>query len=115
MVYRALQVAKALETHNISVRVINCHTIKPLDKDTIIKAAEETGAIVTVEEHQVTGGLGGAVAELISQHYPVPLKIIGIEDRYGESGKPDQLLEKFGLTVEAIIKAVTSVLRLKTR
>ncbi len=115
MVYRALLAAKALEKHKISVRVINCHTIKPLDRDAILKAAQDTGAIVTVEEHQVTGGLGGAVAELISQHFPVPLKIIGIEDRFGESGKPDELLEKFGLTVEAITKAVTHVLRMKDK
>lgn len=113
MVYRALLAAKELEKHKLSVRVINCHTIKPLDKNTILRAAEETGAIVTVEEHQITGGLGGAVAELVSQHYPVPVKIIGIEDRFGESGKPDELLEKFGLTKEAIIKAVTQVLRMK--
>lgn len=115
MVYRALLVAKALESHKISVRVINCHTIKPLDKDTILKAAEETGAVVTAEEHQVTGGLGGAVAELVSQNFPVPLKIIGIEDRFGESGEPNELLEKFGLTKEAIIKAVTQVLRMKEK
>ena len=115
MVYRALLAAKQLEKHKISVRVINCHTIKPLDRGVILKAAQDTGAIVTVEEHQVTGGLGGAVAELISQHFPVPLKIIGIEDRFGESGKPEELLEKFGLTVEAITKAVTHVLRMKDK
>lgn len=113
MVYRALLAAEELKLHKISVRVINCHTIKPLDKDTILKAAEETGALVTVEEHQVTGGLGGAVAEVLSQNYPVPLKIIGIEDRFGESGEPNELLEKFGLTKEAIIKAVTHVLKMK--
>ena len=113
MVYRALMVAKKLETHRISVRVINCHTIKLLDKKTILKAAEDTGAIVTVEEHQIHGGLGGAVAELVSQHYPVPIKIIGIEDRFGESGEPNELLEKFGLTIDAIEKAVVSVLRMK--
>jgi len=113
MVFRALQAAEELKSHKISVRVINCHTIKPLDKDTILNAAEETGAIVTAEEHQVTGGLGGAVAEVLSQNYPVPLKIIGIEDRFGESGEPNELLEKFGLTKEAIIKAVTAVLRMK--
>ncbi len=112
MVYRALQSAKVLKSHKISVRVINCHTIKPLDKKTILQAAQETGAIVTVEEHQVTGGLGGAVAEVLSQNFPVPLKILGVEDCFGESGKPDELLEKFGLTKEAIIKAVTSVLRM---
>ena len=113
MVYRALLCAKELEKHNISVRVINCHTIKPLDRNTILKAAEECGSIVTVEEHQITGGLGGAVAELVSQHYPVPIKIVGIEDRFGESGEPDQLLEKFGLTKEEIIKAITAVIRMK--
>ena len=113
MVYRALLVAKELEKHNISVRVINCHTIKPLDSKTILKAAEDCGAIVTVEEHQVHGGLGSAVAEVVSQNFPVPIKIIGVEDRFGESGDPNELLEKFGLTKEAIIKAVTSVIRMK--
>ncbi|MBI2596089.1 transketolase family protein [Candidatus Daviesbacteria bacterium] len=115
MVFRALQAAKELEESKISVRVINCSTIKPLDKTTILKAAEETGAIVTVEEHQVYCGLGSAVAELVSQHYPVPVKIIGIEDHFGESGEPDELLEKFGLTKEVIIKAVTAVLRMKNK
>ncbi len=115
MVYLSLQAAEQVKEHNINVRVINCHTIKPLDKKTILEAAEECGAIVTVEEHQVQGGLGGAVAELISQEYPVPLKIIGIQDRFGESGEPAQLLEKFGLTTKEIIKAVTSVLRMKSR
>ncbi len=113
MVYQALQSAKQLKEHNINVRVINCSTIKPIDKETILKAAEETGAIVTVEEHQITGGLGGAVAELISQQFPVPLKIIGVEDSFGESGKPDELHKKFGLTAENITKAVTHVLKMK--
>ena len=115
MVYRALLAAKELESSKISVRVINCHTIKPIDKETILKAAEETGAIVSAEEHQVTGGLGGVVAEVLSQNYPVPLQIVGIEDRFGESGEPNELMEKFGLTKEAIIKAVTQVLRMKGR
>ncbi len=113
MVYRALLAAKEMESHNISVRVINCHTIKPLDKQTIIKAAEECGAIVTAEEHQAFGGLGGAVAEVLSQNYPVPLKIIGIEDSFGESGAPNELMEKFGLTEKAIVAAITHVLRMK--
>lgn len=115
MVYRALKVSKELETHKISARVINCHTIKPLDKKTIVKAAEECGAVVTVEEHQVNGGLGGAVAEVLSQNFPVPLHILGIEDTFGESGEPNELLEKFGLTESAITKAVTKVLRMKKR
>src|SRR3989338_1035877 len=113
MVYRALLAANQLKGHKISVRVINCHTIKPLDKDTILKAAEECGAIVTAEEHQVTGGLGGAVAECLSQNFPVPLKIIGIEDQFGESGEPNELMEKFGLTEKAIVKAISEVLRIK--
>ncbi|TSC64058.1 MAG: transketolase [Microgenomates group bacterium Gr01-1014_93] len=115
MVYLSLLVAKELKLHNISVRVINCHTIKPLDKEIVLKAAEDCGAMVTVEEHQINGGLGGAVAELVSQNFPVPIKIIGIKDHFGESGKPDELLEKFGLTKEEIKKAVTSVLRIKIK
>ncbi len=115
MVYLALQAARELKEHKISVRVINCHTIKPLDAKTILKAAEETRAIVTVEEHQIHGGLGAAVSEVVSQHFPVPVKIIGIDDRFGESGKPEELLEKFGLTVESIKKAAVSVLRMKER
>ncbi|MDO8577176.1 MAG: transketolase C-terminal domain-containing protein [Candidatus Daviesbacteria bacterium] len=115
MVYRALLSAKQMQLHKISVRVINCHTIKPLDRNTILKAAEECRAVVTVEEHQITGGLGGAVAELLSQNFPVPLKIIGVEDRFGESGEPIELLAKFGLTEEAISKAIIHVLRMKEK
>ena len=118
MVYQAMLAAKELDTGEkgkISVRVINCHTIKPLDKETIIKAAEETGAIVTVEEHQIIGGLGGAVSELLSENYPVPVIKVGIQDHFGESGEPEELLKKFGLTKKEIIKAITQALRLKKR
>lgn len=113
MVYRALLAAQELKEQRISVRVINCHTIKPLDSKTILKAAEETGALVTVEEHQVNAGLGGAVSELVSQQFPVPIRIIGIDDHFGESGEPEELLEKFNLTKENIIKAVLQVIRMK--
>lgn len=113
MVYTALQAAKQLKEDNITVRVINCHTIKPLDRKTIIQAAEETGAVVTVEEHQIIGGLGSAVVEVLSSRYPVPVKILGIQDSFGESGEPHQLLEKFGLTDKAIIQSVVAVLRMK--
>lgn len=115
MVYRALLSAKQMQMHKISVRVINCHTIKPLDKQTVLKAAEDCRAVVTVEEHQVTGGLGGAVAELLSQNFPVPLKIIGVEDKFGESGESNELLAKFGLTEEAINRAILQVLRMKEK
>lgn len=113
MVYYSLLAAKQLEENNISVRVINVHTIKPLDTECVLKAAEETRAIVTVEDHQTAGGLGSVVAEVVSQSYPVPIKMIGINDSFGESGTPEQLMEKYGLTVENIIKAVTTVIRMK--
>jgi transketolase len=113
MVYHSLLAARELGEQKISVRVINISTIKPIDKKALLLAAEETGAVVSVEEHQVNGGLGGAVAEVLSQNYPVPLKIIGIEDRFGESGTTAELLEKFGLSKENIIKGVLHVLRLK--
>lgn len=115
MVYIALCAANELEMHNISVRVINSHTIKPLDTKCILRAAEETGALVTVEEHQDIGGLGGAVTEVVSANFPVPIKIIGIQDRFGESGMPAELLEKFGLNQENIVKSVTAVIRMKGR
>ncbi len=115
LVYQALLAAKELESHKISVRVINSHTLKPLDKKTILQAAKDCGAIVTVEEHQIIGGLGGAVAEVLSENYPVPIKRVGVEDRFGESGEPSELMEKFGLGKEAIIKAVTAVLRMKDK
>lgn len=115
LVYQAMLAAEELGKNKISVRVINCATIKPLDKETILKAAEETGAIVTAEEHQKMGGLGSAVAELVSEHYPVPMKMIGINDHFGESGEPKELMEKFGLTKKDIIKAITQVLRMKNK
>lgn len=113
MVYYALQASEELKKSNINVRVINISTIKPLDTKVILQAAEETRAVVTCEDHQVFGGLGSAVAELISQHFPVPLKIIGIEDKYGQSGKPEELYQKYGLTKEAILAGITQVLRRK--
>jgi transketolase len=113
MVYRALVAARGLAQHGIRARVINCHTIKPLDAATIVRAAEETGAIVTAEEHQVAGGLGSAVAELVVQRHPVPMQLVGVQDRFGESGEPDELLEKFGLTAAAIAQAARSVVARK--
>ena len=110
MVYYSLKAAEALEKENISVRVINMHTIKPLDKDVIIKAANETKAIITVEEHQIYGGLGGAVSEVVSQNSPIKMKIIGMPDTFGESGKPLELLKKYGLTDSDIVKAVKEFL-----
>lgn len=113
LVYQALLAARQLEKEKISVMVINNHTIKPLDKITLLRAAKKTGAVVTVEEHQKIGGLGGAIAELLSENYPVPVKRVGVDDRFGESGPPEVLLEKFGLTAPSIIKAVKQAIKLK--
>lgn len=115
IVYLALLAAKELKESNISVRVINIPTIKPLDTKIVLQAAEETGAVVTVEEHQKAGGLGSAISELISQNFPVPIKIIGVDDKFGQSGEVGELWNKYGLTKEEIIKGVTVVLRMKNK
>ncbi len=112
MVYRAMMAAKELEG-KISVAVINMHTVKPIDAKAIIDSSRETGAIVTAEEHQVIGGLGSAVAEVLSSHYPVPLERVGILDTFGESGKPEELMEHYHLGVSDIVHAVERVLRRK--
>jgi len=114
MVARALDAAQALEKDGISARVINMHTIKPIDREAVRKCAEETGAIVTVEEHNIIGGLGGAVAEVLVEDHPVPVARVGIRDMFAESGKPDELLEKYGLTASEIVKAAKNVLGRKT-
>ncbi len=113
MVWEALQSAKLLEENGISTRVINIHTIKPIDKDTIIKAAKETKAIVTLEEHQIMGGFGSAVAEVLAENYPIPVKMIGMQDRFGESGEPEELMEKYRLKAEIFTKDIIEFLKSK--
>jgi len=113
MVSEALEAAKELETKGVNARVINIHTIKPIDAELIIKAAKETRAIVTVEEHNIIGGLGSAVSEVISENFPVLLKRIGTNDTFGESGKPAELLKKYGLTKDNIVEAVTDIIKKK--
>lgn len=103
--YEALKAAERLASEQIQARVINCHTIKPLDVETIVNAAGDTGAIVTVEEHQIIGGLGGAVAEALAQHLPTPVEMVAMPDHFGESGTADELLEKWGLTAPSIVAA----------
>lgn len=115
MVYQALMAAEKLAGEGISVQVINSHTVKPIDKETILAAARKTGAVVTAEEHQVMGGFGSAVTEVISQNYPVPVKMVGIQDSFGESGKPDDLMEKYNLLDTDVVNAVRDVLELKRR
>ena len=113
MVVHALQAAETLAKDDIQARVINLHTIKPLDAAALIAAAKETGAIVTAEEHTVLGGLGSAVAEVLVQHHPVPMRFVGVADRFGTSGDPAELLKAFHLMPEDIVKAAKDVLRLK--
>ena len=106
MVAEALEAANELNEKGISVRVIDMHTIKPIDKDAIINAAKETKFIVTAEEHSVIGGLGSAVSEVTAQNSPAIVKMVGVNDTFGESGKPGELLEKYGLTKNDIVKVV---------
>lgn len=113
MVKNALVAAKNLEAEGVRVRVLNIHTVKPIDQDAIIKAAEETGAIVTAENHNIINGLGSAVAEVLMENHPVPMKRIGVRDHFGEVGKMDFLMEKYHMTPEAIAEAVKNVLQMK--
>ena len=112
MVYRAMLAAKELDG-KISVGVLNMHTVKPIDAKAIIDAAKETGAIVTAEEHQIIGGLGSAVAEVLGDHHPVPIERVGILDTFGESGQPEELMEHYHLGVSDIVHAVERVIRRK--
>ena len=110
LVWEALEAAKFLKEININAEIINIHTIKPLDKDTILKSVSKTKCIVTAEEHMLNGGLGDSVAQLLSRELPTPLEMVGVNDTFGESGTPRQLMEKYGLTSEDIIKAVKKVI-----
>lgn len=110
MVYNALEAAKILNKNNIDTCVINIHTIKPIDRDAIIKTAKKTGRIITVEEHSVYGGLGGTVAEILGEEYPVMMRMIGTRDVFGESGEYNELLKKHGLTIENIVKRAKELL-----
>ncbi len=109
LVNRALTAAVALKAKGISAQVIDCHTIKPLDRDTILKAAKGTGRVITAEDHSVQGGMGSAIAELLSEEYPIKINRMGVKDKFGESGEPDELLKKYGLTEDSIIKEATKM------
>ena len=113
MVQLALKAKEELSKEGINAKIINIHTIKPIDYELLVKAAKETGAIVTAEEHSIVGGLGSAVSEVVTEEFPVPVVKVGIKDTFGESGKPDQLLEKYGLTVESIVNSAKRAISLK--
>jgi transketolase len=113
ILYECLDAARRLTESGIGVVVINNHTIKPMDKQAIIDAAAECGAVVTVEEHQISGGMGSAVCEILAGNYPVPVEMVGVADTFGESGKPEELFEKYGLSAKYIEEAVKKVVKRK--
>ena len=113
MTAKALRAAETLEKQGISARVINMSSIKPIDEEAIVKAAEETGAIVTAEEHTVKGGLGGAVAEVLALKKPCLMDMVGTEDTFGQSGKADELLEVYGLTAEHLVSSALHLISRK--
>lgn len=109
LVYFCLLAARLLERERIGSIVMNCHTIKPLDEKKILEVAHKCGAAVAVEEHQVAGGLGGALAELFARHHPLPMEFVGLEDSFGESGAPNELVVKYGMDVSSIVRAAKKV------
>lgn len=113
MVFAALEAAEILAGEGTRVQVLDMHTIKPLDIEAVVGAARDTGALVTAEEHSVIGGLGGAVAEVVVENCPVPMRRVGLPDKFGESGSPAELLEKYGLTAGDLVLAVKDVMALK--
>lgn len=115
MVQESLKAAEILKTEGINARVLDMHTIKPIDKDAIIKAAIETGAIVTAEEYNIIGGLGGAVAEVVCQNYPCPVKMVAVQDKFGTSGAPAELLEMYGITAAEIVKKAKEAIAAKIK
>ncbi|GAA0310468.1 transketolase [Gracilibacillus halotolerans] len=113
MVERAVEAHDILAKKGVDAEIINIHTIKPLDEVAVLESAKKTGCVVTAEEHSIIGGLGGAVAEVLSEKFPIPLKRIGTQDTFGESGPPEELLTKYGLTAEKIVEAVEEVIEKK--
>ncbi len=110
LLHKALVAAKELEEEGIAVTVLNLSTIKPLDEKAIIELAKECGRIVTVEEHQIAGGMGSAVAELLARTFPVPMEFVGVKDVFGQSGKPDEIVEHYGMGVSSIKSAARNLL-----
>jgi len=110
---KALDAALRLKEQGIGVRVLDMATIKPLDREAVIKAARETGAIMTIEDHTVMGGLGSAVSEVVVQNCPVPMELVGIQDRFGESGDPELIYRDHGMDVDAIVAKAKKLLQRK--
>uniref|UniRef100_A0A832DRY8 Transketolase family protein n=1 Tax=candidate division WWE3 bacterium TaxID=2053526 RepID=A0A832DRY8_UNCKA len=115
LVHEALLAAEKLENEGRNVCVINSPSVKPLDEEMVLHVAKEAGAVVTAEEHQVAGGLGGAIAEFLGENYPVPVIKVGVKDRFGESGDPDELMVKFGLVAKNVVEAAKKAIALKSK
>ncbi len=113
LVWKALEAAEQLAAKGISAEVINMHTVKPLDEEAILASVAKTGCVVTAEEHQRIGGLGDSVSQVLAMHRPTPQEYVAVDDSFGESGTPDQLLEKYGLNAAAIIAAAEKVIARK--
>ena len=113
LIYRAMKVAKELESEGIKTKVLNLASIKPIDVESVVNLAKEAKAIVTVEEHQVNGGMGGAVAEVLAQNFPVPIEFVGVKDKFGQSGTPEELIAHYGMDEKAVKDAVLKVLKRK--
>lgn len=113
LVWEAIQAGEMLEAEGIDAEIINIHTIKPLDNDAILRSVAKTGCVVTAEEHQINGGLGDAVCQLLSREHPTPVELVGVNNSFGESGTPAQLMEKYGLTAKHIVAAVKKVMAKK--
>jgi len=113
LVWKAILTGKLLADMGIDAEIINIHTIKPLDSEAILASVEKTGCVVTAEEHQLNGGLGDSIAQLLGHQRPTPIEMVGVNDSFGESGTPDQLMEKYGLTEHSIVEAVQKVMQRK--
>ncbi|MDO8443484.1 MAG: transketolase C-terminal domain-containing protein [Candidatus Azambacteria bacterium] len=113
LLYNALLAAEELSKDGIDIEIINCHTIKPLDAETILNSVKKTGGVVSVEEHQIMGGIGSAIAEILAQNFPTPQEFIGVRDRFGESGEANELIEALGMGVKDIKAAVIKVIKRK--
>ncbi|MEM6699786.1 MAG: transketolase C-terminal domain-containing protein, partial [Bacteroidota bacterium] len=113
LMWNAIEAAKQLAGEGISCELINIHTIKPLDEEAIIKSARKTKCVVTAEEHQINGGLGSSVAQVLARNYPTPIEMVGVNDKFGESGKPADLLDKYGMSIADVADAVRKVVKRK--
>ena len=114
LVWKAIQAGEQLAEMGINAEIINIHTIKPLDERAVIESARKTGCVVTAEEHQMNGGLGDSICQLLARNYPTPVEMVAVKDTFGESGTPDDLLKKYGLDAPDIVKAVQAVMKRKT-